>query len=472
MYYYDLSALKEMVENKTFENIKSFTANPIEYELYQCCNNLPEDFTEILFLKGMADFKEVRKPISLVQVWLRSKINKLDELEAKNNSVISNFTSSIGSASLGGGTTSSSKTADEETEANKSTLAGDVNGDGKVDNADMLRLLEYLSGEKVDINSSTADVNKDGVIDKKDLLSLVESLTGTPSATETTSLIGDINGDKNLTNEDLQVLISYIKGNKLEKNEEVTDINYDGVTDIQDLIDLTQIITGATISTDEIAIETVDVNGDGKFDKEDLTALAKYLVGETSSVYSEKVDINKDQKINEEDLQALTQYLMAATVSTEGTEQKLIGDVNGDGVINDEDAKRLYEYINKKDVTVEEALSDINSDGKIDIYDLINLVQIYNVGGEITMTGDVNGDLTVDMEDVKQIIQYINGKEISIDASKLDINGDGKVDVKDSLELMKHITGATMTSDTTSCSSIGQIIYKEEEVIKEERVNE
>ena len=54
-------------------------------------------------------------------------------------------------------------------------LYGDVNGDGEVDDRDLLRLWQYLTGWKVEIFPG-ADVNGDGVVDDKDLLRLLQYL--------------------------------------------------------------------------------------------------------------------------------------------------------------------------------------------------------------------------------------------------------------------------------------------------------
>jgi len=54
---------------------------------------------------------------------------------------------------------------------------GDVNGDGVVDDGDLLRLLQYLSGWDVEI-APGADVNGDGVVDDHDILRLMQYLTG------------------------------------------------------------------------------------------------------------------------------------------------------------------------------------------------------------------------------------------------------------------------------------------------------
>ena len=57
-------------------------------------------------------------------------------------------------------------------------LAGDVNGDGEVTNADLIRLRRYLSGQSVSAETGNADLNGDGKVDLKDLMLLQLLLTG------------------------------------------------------------------------------------------------------------------------------------------------------------------------------------------------------------------------------------------------------------------------------------------------------
>ncbi len=59
-----------------------------------------------------------------------------------------------------------------------SVLAGDVNGDGKVDGRDLLRLARFLAGQNVEINEKASDVNADGKVDGRDLLRIARFLAG------------------------------------------------------------------------------------------------------------------------------------------------------------------------------------------------------------------------------------------------------------------------------------------------------
>lgn len=57
-------------------------------------------------------------------------------------------------------------------------IPGDVNGDGKVNNKDATRLLQYLSGWNVEVVEVALDINNDGKINNKDATRLLQYLSG------------------------------------------------------------------------------------------------------------------------------------------------------------------------------------------------------------------------------------------------------------------------------------------------------
>ena len=56
--------------------------------------------------------------------------------------------------------------------------SGDVNGDGKVDSADIKIIISYIMGEQPDLfNSDEADVNGDGEVNIADVVKIIHSQT-------------------------------------------------------------------------------------------------------------------------------------------------------------------------------------------------------------------------------------------------------------------------------------------------------
>ncbi|MDP4178318.1 MAG: cellulase family glycosylhydrolase [Bacillota bacterium] len=58
----------------------------------------------------------------------------------------------------------------------KPTVAGDVNGDGKVNVLDYLKFIKYLANTSIKINTTAADLNGDGIVDSKDKPLLLKKL--------------------------------------------------------------------------------------------------------------------------------------------------------------------------------------------------------------------------------------------------------------------------------------------------------
>ncbi|MBE6717398.1 MAG: hypothetical protein E7573_10820 [Ruminococcaceae bacterium] len=62
--------------------------------------------------------------------------------------------------------------------ASAGPIAGDINGDGTVNNKDLTRLMKYISGEEVDVVAVTVDANGDGNVNNKDLTRLMKYISG------------------------------------------------------------------------------------------------------------------------------------------------------------------------------------------------------------------------------------------------------------------------------------------------------
>ena len=61
--------------------------------------------------------------------------------------------------------------------ADNIALPGDITGDNNIDLIDLIRLLKYLSGADIEINTAACDINGDGIVDLIDVIKLHKQLT-------------------------------------------------------------------------------------------------------------------------------------------------------------------------------------------------------------------------------------------------------------------------------------------------------
>ena len=67
-------------------------------------------------------------------------------------------------------------------------LAGDINGDGSVNTADLVRLMKYIAGN--DVIAHVPDVNGDGTVSVADLVRLMKFISGLPMKPATKRFTG------------------------------------------------------------------------------------------------------------------------------------------------------------------------------------------------------------------------------------------------------------------------------------------
>ncbi len=123
---------------------------------------------------------------------------------------------------------------------------GDVNGDGKINVTDIIKVAAYLKGYKKlkDEEIKVADVDENGEINKEDIILIslnIKSKAVFPCNTKK----GDINLDGKVNVTDMVILAAYMKSKrdfKYEFYRNQADINGDGKINVTDLIKLRKMI--------------------------------------------------------------------------------------------------------------------------------------------------------------------------------------------------------------------------------------
>ena len=100
------------------------------------------------------------------------------------------------------------------------------------------------------------------------------------------------------------------------------------------------------------------------------------------------------------------------TVSSTISSTGLKGDVNGDGSVNNDDLKLLEQYLRNNATAINKKDADMNNDGVINYVDYNLLVYFLNPPKPI-LKGDVNRDGKVDEADYKLLSQYVIGQRVS-----------------------------------------------------------
>ncbi|MBO7137051.1 MAG: dockerin type I repeat-containing protein [Bacteroidaceae bacterium] len=110
------------------------------------------------------------------------------------------------------------------------TILGDLNGDGKVDIADAVAVLNIIADGKYNKN---ADINNDQKIDIADFVAILNIMT------QQSSITGDLNGDGKVDIADAVTVLNIMATGKYDK---AADINNDQQVDIADFVSILNIM--------------------------------------------------------------------------------------------------------------------------------------------------------------------------------------------------------------------------------------
>lgn len=307
-------------------------------------------------------------------------------------------------------------------------LLGDLDGDGEITINDLALLLNYVKNQIIRINSNIMDMKNDYLIngeDKSLLSDIVNSANKILSYNDKGELLGDFDGDGELTVKDLTAFQKYLnslaipdslKGlvdlnengeveffvpeelkdllEDLNEDEKVAieelidslkgivDLNRDGKVDFSDLEQLKKLLTNPTNDKDDKNRLLGDLDRDGKITDKDIGLLDNYLKGLANSFMSfakEIADVNNDGVVDELDVTLLKQIILGKQPIQRKTRMVLLGDFDGDGRVTEKDVVALSDYLLKNSkIEVDEKIADINGDGVVDEKDLKLLIKMFN----------------------------------------------------------------------------------------------
>lgn len=243
-------------------------------------------------------------------------------------------------------------------------INADVNKDGVVNKVDANLITKRVNGSLDSFDYNFGDVNQDGVIDVDDTVLLCSFLAyQTPNEVQT--ILSDVNGDDELTINDLDCLAYYLRyephqfryletytydddepvEEPVEEPEYTPisgDTNLDGKVSIADATMIEwHLEDGYAIKPQGLI--NADVNKDGVVNQIDANLIRKLDKGSLDSFDYNFGDINFDGRIDAVDVLCLKGYLAFPFGASKTT--KIVADVNGDGKINYSDVNCLRRYI-------------------------------------------------------------------------------------------------------------------------------
>ncbi|MDE5834538.1 MAG: hypothetical protein K2H26_03350, partial [Ruminococcus sp.] len=238
---------------------------------------------------------------------------------------------------------------------------GDMNGNGRIDNDDIILFNEICIKKDSTINTEMGDVNHDGYVDYVDssliLLYYADLSTDrydkyTEEQHKNMRTYGDMNNDGYINATDA-ALIS-IRYNNKKNNNFMGDMNRNGVIDEEDgnlLFNYWQWgkwDENTSEEEHEFYKTYGDFSGDGIIDYNDIETFNAICIESDVKLNTEIGDVNHDGYVNAIDATLIMMYYADLSTGKEYTytetqqENFLIyGDMNGDGAINATDATAI-----------------------------------------------------------------------------------------------------------------------------------
>ena len=157
---------------------------------------------------------------------------------------------------------------------------GDMNGDTKVNGADVQLFVEVFLGIETDPDLiDQADFDENGSVDMADVPRFVAALPGQQRT-------GDMNRDGRVDGNDIQLFVNMLLGAVLVPG----DLDEDGDVDPSDLAMFINVLLG--IETDPDLVDLADLNGDGLSDGADIQAFVQAFLDPAAAPDPNEADLD------------------------------------------------------------------------------------------------------------------------------------------------------------------------------------
>lgn len=280
------------------------------------------------------------------------------------------------------------------------------------------------------------DVNQDGVVDNNDLDLLNKYLAKTVDLSEIQLMAADVNSDGILSVGDAENIRLYVTGHN-SGSEYLSKIGV-AIVCPKEYTDKNNVCVKETIVDAKYAnYKRGDINLDGVINTADLELLGKYLKKQANlnTVQINVADYNNNGFVDNNDLYELEDYL-----NSELTKINTLGDINNDNIIDSNDVVLLDKYVAKQINLTKEQLNyaDINNDGIVDNNDVDALAKVIS---DYYQVGDINLDGKINTDDVTLLQNMFNGVDIAskVQLNLCDVNGDSLIDNNDVVALRNKV---------------------------------